>query len=209
MPLDIAFPLKRANPPTLAASQTLALESEDGLLIIGKWKKEVQIPNYQASTSSSNDALVQKLVNDVIVVEKQLPKASFPYQDIPRKYPNHNVTSQGKQFTLPPSQKILQIEPPPNKNNMCVFHLTNDHEGTTCPEDIRHQQLETERAITANVVIEEAPSKGPGDSVNCYLEYEFDSDRGSDFLITLEEASCSILTRGQRMGKLIFSPKML
>ena len=69
MPPDIAFPLKRENPPTIAASQALAIELEDDLLISGKWKKEVQIPNSQASTSSSNDVLVQKLANNLIAVK--------------------------------------------------------------------------------------------------------------------------------------------
>ena len=60
-----------------------------------------------------------------------------PYQDIPRKYPTQG-NFQGKQYALPSSQQRLQIEAPPNKNNMCVFHLTNDHEGTSCPENIRY-----------------------------------------------------------------------
>ena len=58
---------------------------------------------------------------------------------------------------------------------MCFFHLTNDHEGTTCPKNIRHQKLETKRAIAMNIVIEEAPSKGPDDFINYYLEYESNS----------------------------------
>ena len=59
MPPNIAFPLKRDNPQMLVASQTLAIELEDDLIISGKWKKEVQIPNSKASaSSSSNDALV-------------------------------------------------------------------------------------------------------------------------------------------------------
>ena len=108
MPPDIAFPMKRANPQILQASQTLSIELEDDLIISSKWKKDVQIPNSQASTSSSsNDALVQRLANDLLVVKKHLPKASFPYQDIPRKFPNQNAPSQGRKFTLPPSQERL------------------------------------------------------------------------------------------------------
>lgn len=83
MPPDFAFPLKRENPTILGAAQTLTIEVEDDLIISSKWKKYVQVPNSQASTSSSsNDSLIQKLANDLIVVKKQLPKASFPYQDI-------------------------------------------------------------------------------------------------------------------------------
>ena len=95
---------------------------------------------------------------------------------------------------LPPNQERLQIEAPPNKNNMCVFHLTNDHEGSTCLENVRYQQLEVEKVTTSNVIIDEEPSKELGKSISYYLEYESDSDGGNDILLTLEEASCSILT---------------
>ena len=77
---------------------------------------------------------------------------------------------------------------------MCVFHLTNDHEGTSFPENIKYQQLEEEKVASTNVIIEEESSEEPGDSVNYYLEYESNSDRGNDILLTLEEASCSVLT---------------
>lgn len=83
---NIYFLMKIDNPPMLASSQTLAIELEDDLIIFVKWKKDVQIPNPQASTSSSsNDTLIQKMANDLLVVKKQLPKASFSYQDIPRE----------------------------------------------------------------------------------------------------------------------------
>ena len=110
MPPDIDFPLKRANPQMLVASQNISIELEDDLIIYIKCKKDVQIPNYQASTSSSsNDVLVQKLANDLLVVKKKLPKASFTYQDIPRKFPIQNAPFQGRQFTLYPSQKSVGI----------------------------------------------------------------------------------------------------
>ena len=81
---------------------------------------------------------------------------------------------------------------------MCIFHLTNDHEGSTCPENVRYQQLEVEKVATSNVIIEEEPFEEPSDSVSYYLKYESDSKRGSDILLTLEEALCSVLTQGQR-----------
>ena len=68
---------------------------------------------------------------------------------------------------------------------MCIFHLSNDHEGSTCPENVRYQQLEVEKVAMANVIIEEESSKGPSDFVSYYLEYESNSDRGSDILLTL------------------------
>lgn len=83
---------------------------------------------------------------------------------------------------------------------MCVFHLTNDHEGTSCPKNIRYQQLEAKKVASTNVIIEEESSKEPSDSVNYYLEYESDSNRGNNILLTLEEASYSVLTWGQRTG---------
>lgn len=84
---------------------------------------------------------------------------------------------------------------------MCVFHLTNDHEESTCPKNVRYQQLEVEKVATSNVIIEEEPSEEHGDFVSYCLEYESDFDRGSDILLTLEEASCSVLTHGQRVAK--------
>ena len=68
---DIAFPMKRGNPLTLVASQTLVIELEDDLITSSKWKKDVQIKNYQALiSSSSNDALIQKLANDLLAIKK-------------------------------------------------------------------------------------------------------------------------------------------
>ena len=81
---------------------------------------------------------------------------------------------------------------------MCIFHLTNDHEGSTCPKNVRYQQLEAEKVAISNVIIEEEHSKEPSNSISYYLEYESNSNRGSDILLTLEEASCLVLTHGQR-----------
>lgn len=80
---------------------------------------------------------------------------------------------------------------------MCIFHLTSDHEGATCLENVRHEQLEAEKVAAMNKIIEEDSSEGPGDFVNYYLKYKSDSDRGGDILLTLEEPSCSVLTRAQ------------
>lgn len=79
---------------------------------------------------------------------------------------------------------------------MFIFHLTNDHEGSTCPKNVRYEQLEAKKVVAANITIEEEPSKGPNISINYYLEYESDSKRGGDILLTLEEGSCLVLTRG-------------
>ena len=54
-----SFPMKIMSPTTLRASQNLTIELADDLIISSKWKKDVQVPNSQASTSSSsNDSLI-------------------------------------------------------------------------------------------------------------------------------------------------------
>lgn len=69
LPLDVVFPLKRARPATLDVSQTLAIELEDDLITSGKWRKDVQTPSSQPSTSSSLDLVIQRLMNDLITIK--------------------------------------------------------------------------------------------------------------------------------------------
>lgn len=90
MPSEISFLIHRQRVADLNAAKTLVVELEDDLIAVGKWKREVQTPNAQPSTSS--DPVIQRLMNDVIALKRQAPKVSTsysqPYQDIPRKYPN-------------------------------------------------------------------------------------------------------------------------
>ena len=82
MPPDISFQMRRNVPADLAAAQTMAIELEDDLIIARKWRKDVQYPGTQASTST--DSVVQRLVNDVIALKRQQPKVNF----YPNQYQN-------------------------------------------------------------------------------------------------------------------------
>lgn len=48
---------------------------------------------------------------------------------------------------------------------------------------------------------EEESFRQPGDSEIHFLEYELDSERGGDILVTLEDPSCVMLTRNQHSIK--------
>ena len=54
---------------------------------------------------------------------------------------------------------------------MCIFHLTSDHEGATCPKNVIHENIEAEKVAAKNVKIEEESSEGPDNSISYYLEY--------------------------------------
>ena len=103
MPPNISFNLRRNAVADIEAAQRLEVELEDDLLAEGKWKKEIQNPKAQSLSSEKSDPLVQKLINDVMTIKKQLPKMNTHYQDIPRKYPGQS-SYQGEQFSLTSSQ---------------------------------------------------------------------------------------------------------
>lgn len=68
MPLDIGFHLRRSPIADLIVAQNRAISLEDDLIITGKWRKDVQTPNMQPSTSS--DPVIQCLMNDVISLKR-------------------------------------------------------------------------------------------------------------------------------------------
>lgn len=93
MPAEISFFIRRQRVWDLATTKTTAIELEDDLINTGKWRREVQATNSQPSTSTTpSDPIIQRLVNDVITLKRQLPKANTsypqPYQGIPR-WPNN------------------------------------------------------------------------------------------------------------------------
>lgn len=49
--------------------------------------------------------------------------------------------TENKALQLPLAQQRLAIEAPPLKRNMCVFHLTDDHDSSSCLEIVRHAQM--------------------------------------------------------------------
>lgn len=83
---------------------------------------------------------------------------------------------------------------------MCVFHLTDEHDGSSCPEMVRYAQLMNFKD-TSNEWGEEGSPKQPGNSEIHFLEYESNSERGGDILVTLEDPSCVVLTRNQQNVK--------
>lgn len=184
----------------LAATQALVVEIEEDMIIVGKWKREVQIPNSQASTSGSTNPIVQRLVNDMIQMKRQLPKPATPYQDIPRRNPNQGEGTFGKQSNiLLGKQKLLIEGPSANIGNMYIFHLTDDHDGSSCPEMVRYHQMETNKENIVEMPNDEGTLGGPGDFMSYYLEYQLDYDRGHSVLLTLGDPSCSKLTKNQHV----------
>lgn len=101
---------------------------------------------------------------------------------------------------LPPTQQMLVIEAPSidKKKNMCVFHLTSDHDGVDCPKMKRFIQLTTTKEVIEEVVYEVSSSNQYGDCTNGYLEFEHDDYRGGDVYITLDDATCATITRSHQ-----------
>lgn len=139
-------------------------------------------------------------MNDVISLKRQTPKASTsysqPYQDIPRRYPNQQGGGGGRQLQLPPIQQRLAIEAPPLKANSCVFHLTDEHDGSSCPEMVHFSQM-ISKGETILEVDEGFSQIMLGNSEIHYMKYVSDSERGGNMLVSLEDFSYAILTRTQ------------
>ena len=76
--LDISFHLIKDACANLAATQRLAIQLEDAFINAGKWKREVQAPRI-ASSSTSTDPILQKLMNDVAMMKRQQNKIHSPY----------------------------------------------------------------------------------------------------------------------------------
>ncbi|KAH9310025.1 hypothetical protein KI387_037936, partial [Taxus chinensis] len=122
----VSYALRRANLATLDADQRLAISVEDDLIMSSKLKREPSKPKASIPSSSlgaNSNQLIQKLVNDLIAIKKQLAQHA-PYQDIPRK----NFQPRNH---LPSSQTRLAIEGPPLKvpvNATCEVLEPDDEE---------------------------------------------------------------------------------
>lgn len=57
---------------------------------------------------------------------------------------------------------------------MCVFHLTIDHDGATCPDMQIYLQMEATKDTLGEMTIEERASRVLGDSETYFLEYDSD-----------------------------------
>ena len=88
MPLDINYDLRWAHPTNLEDAQKKAVEFEDNLIFIGKWKWELQTKGSSSNTTSSNE-MIQKISNELVVVKRQLPgfnnSYQWNYQNVPRR----------------------------------------------------------------------------------------------------------------------------
>ena len=83
--------------------------------------------------------MIQKLSNELVAIKKQFPAFNNPYQRNYQNPPGRNNEGKFPQLTGP--QPRLQIEATPKKGNMCVFHLTTDHDSESFPETARMMQL--------------------------------------------------------------------
>lgn len=79
--LEVIYALRRATHASLDDDQRLAISVEDELIMLRKLRKEP--PKAKASTSGTKNSeqLVQKLVNDMLTIKKQLVQ-NIPYKDI-------------------------------------------------------------------------------------------------------------------------------
>ncbi|GLJ13010.1 hypothetical protein SUGI_0203320 [Cryptomeria japonica] len=85
---------------------------------------------------------------------------------------------------------------------MCSFHLTTDHDGSSCPDMIRHVQMKSTKDKLGEFTEVDKIQEVPGNSGSFYFEYESDSERGGNILVTLEDPACAILTRNQPTSQL-------
>ena len=108
-----------------------AIECENDLIFVGKWKWELQTKGSSSNTTSS-DEMIQKLSNELVAVKRKLPGFNNSYQWNYQNMPRRNMDRKFLQLTG--LQPRLQIEAAPKKGNMCVFHLTIDHDGESYPE---------------------------------------------------------------------------
>ena len=72
MPPELGYRIRRANVVNLQVAQTLAVEMEDDMIASRKWKKEFHTGSTSstASTSTSIEAMLQKLSNELIALKK-------------------------------------------------------------------------------------------------------------------------------------------
>lgn len=78
MPLDINYDLRRSHPINSIDAQKKAIELEDDLISVGKWKREFQVKGSSSNTISS-DEMIQKLSNELTSMKRQLPGFNQSY----------------------------------------------------------------------------------------------------------------------------------
>ncbi|XP_059066583.1 uncharacterized protein LOC131857844 [Cryptomeria japonica] len=97
---------------------------------------------------------------------------------------------------------------------MCIFHLTDDHDRSSCLEMVRYSQLIGSKEVL-NEVSEEESSRQLGNSEIHFLEYESNLERGvtastsrsketNELWVMEFDGSCSISSSGA--GVVLISP---
>ena len=69
MPPNINYDLRRERPTHLADAQKKAIECEDDLIFMGKWKQELHTKGSSSSTTSFEE-MIQKLSNELVGIKK-------------------------------------------------------------------------------------------------------------------------------------------
>ena len=131
---NINYDLRRSHPINLIDVQRKEVEFEDDLISTEEWKRELQTKGSSNHTTSS-DEIIQKFLNELVEVKRQLPNLSNSYLQNYQNPPGGN--NDGKFPQLVGLQPRLVIEVAPKKGNMCVFHLTTNHDSESCPKTTR------------------------------------------------------------------------
>lgn len=118
--------------------------------------------------------MIQELSNELVVVKRQLPRFNHSYQWIYQNPPRRNTDEKFPHLTGP--QPRLAIEVAPKKGNMCMFHLTTDHDSEIFLEPTRMMQLLSTNEMNTTTPCSESELYPNGDSRNLFLEYESDSE---------------------------------
>lgn len=94
-------------------------------------------------------------------------------------------------------QQRLAIEAPPKMGNMCVFHLTTNHNGESCPKVVRMMHLLTTNELNYSFSSAKIDSYLNGDYGNLLLEYESYLERQGECYTIIDGTTYTILMRGK------------
>ena len=108
MPPDIGFELRRSRPADLKVAQRTAVELEDDMIAAGRWNHEIH-NRASISEATSQEEMIQKLSNELIVLKRQLPNFNNLYQ---RSFSEQASKCNNKPLQLPGPQERLVSEVP-------------------------------------------------------------------------------------------------
>ena len=128
----------------------------------------------------------------MVAIKKQLPKFYDPYQWNYKNSPGRNNEGKLPQLTRPSPR--LQIEVALKRGNICVFHLTTNHDSDNFLETTRMMQLLSTNELNATTPSSEPDSYLNGDSGNLFLEYKSNFESSGECYETIDETSYIVLT---------------